>query len=479
MGCACVSNSDRPRHNINNYKTNNITNHTIVTTNIANLNNDRLINCIIDKDNKKINEKIKSNYTIKDLKQNIIDNYYKKEKKDIKLYYKGKLVQDDRKINDIIQQDSEIANKYDLDTLNLSMISFSLSEISKKNEKEMFERESVNITISSMEFKNSEKPKKLNNIKKEDKYYKDIIEKLSPLCEIHKTQKKLYICLECQISLCDNCIEEHISKFNEHQVIEKEQLIVLNNELYDIKNETNENLLSMGLKKDNKLDELNNNIEDDYIHPSEIFKDIKKDINETEKEVMEIIENLRRKYKEINSNFELDFENSYPNILEYNEKVDLIIDEMNNEKPFSNETNFISTYNKCQNLKKLKDKQVNNLEEIKNELIEYKKNLEKFKKNTERINKLLSREYNKIINENIGEDFKDDNSSFAGSKSNIISRGGSINHSLFGGKPKLNLMTLLSTSKDRKTLIQSLESSMKEKNSNNGLKKIIEEKNPE
>ena len=91
---------------------------------------------------------------------------------------------------------------------------------------------------------------------------------------------------------------------------------------------------------------------------------------------------------------------------------------------------------------------------------------------------MLSREYNKIINENNGEDFKDD-SSYAGSKSNIISRGGSINHSLFGGKPKLNLMTLLSTSKDRKTLIQSLESSMKEKNSNNGLKKIIEEKNPE
>jgi hypothetical protein len=72
------------------------------------------------------------------------------------------------------------------------------------------------------------------------------------------------------------------------------------------------------------------------------------------------MDNLRRKYKEINSNFELDFNNQYPNILEYNEKIDNITDEMNNEKPFLDEINFISTYNQCQNLKKLKEKKLNN-----------------------------------------------------------------------------------------------------------------------
>ena len=189
------------------------------------------------------------------------------------------------------------------------------------------------------------------------------------------------------------------------------------------------------------------------------------------------MDNLKRKYKEINTNFELDFNNQYPNILEYNEKIDNITDEMNNEKPFIDEINFISTYNQCQNLKKLKEKQLNKIEEIRNELKDYKNNLEKFKKNTDRINKILSREFNKMVNETFIDNLKDEESSIGGSrKSNVLSRGGSFNHSLFGNKPKLNLMTLLSTPKERKNLIQSIESSMKDKNSNStGLKKIIEE----
>lgn len=480
MGCACVSTTDRPRNNINNYKTNNITNHTIVT-NIANLNNERIINCTIDKDNKKINEKMQSNNTIKDLKNNILKNYYNKDKKDIKLYYKGKLVNDEKKINDIMKDDSEKGSHFDTNNLNLSMISFSISEISNQNNKKLdkvSERDYVNLSTSSIMFKNDDKPKKLKTVKKEDNYYKTIIDKLSPICDEHNI-KKTYICLECQISLCKNDIDDHIYRFNEHEIISKEALIILNNEVNDIKNELNGELNNIGIKKDNKLNQENNNneINDDYIQPSEIFKDLKKEINNNEKEINEIMDNLRRKYKEINSNFELDFNNQYPNILEYNEKIDNITDEMNNEKPFLDEINFISTYNQCQNLKKLKEKQLNKLEEIKNELKEYKNNLEKFKKNTDKINKILSREFNKIVNETLIDNIKDEESSIGESrKSNVLSRGGSFNHSLFGNRPKLNLMTLLSTSKDRKNLIQSIESSMKDKNSNNtGLKKIIEE----
>ena len=480
MGCACVSTTDRPRNNINNYKTNNITNHTIVT-NIANLNNERIINCTIDKDNKKINEKMQSNNTIKDLKNNILKNYYNKDKKDIKLYYKGKLVNDEKKINDIMKDDSEKGSHFDTNNLNLSMISFSISEISNQNNKKLdkvSERDYVNLSTSSIMFKNDDKPKKLKTVKKEDNYYKTIIDKLSPICDEHNI-KKTYICLECQISLCKNDIDDHIYRFNEHEIISKEALIILNNEVHDIKNELNGELNNIGIKKDNKLNQENNNneINDDYIQPSEIFKDLKKEINNNEKEINEIMDNLRRKYKEINSNFELDFNNQYPNILEYNEKIDNITDEMNNEKPFLDEINFISTYNQCQNLKKLKEKQLNKIEEIRTELKDYKNNLEKFKKNTDRINKILSREFNKMVNETFIDNLKDEESSIGGSrKSNVLSRGGSFNHSLFGNKPKLNLMTLLSTPKERKNLIQSIESSMKDKNSNStGLKKIIEE----
>ena len=479
MGCACVSTSDKPRNNINNYKTNNITNHTILT-NVANLNNERIINCTIEKDNKKINEKMQSNNTIKDLKNNIIKNYYNKEKKDIKIYYKGKLVNDDKKINDIIKDDSEKGSHFDTNNLNLSMISFSISEISNRNNKNndnISERDYVNLSSSSIMFKNNNKPKKLKTVKKEDNYYKAIIDKLSPICDEHN-QKKTYICLECQISLCKNDIDNHIYRFNEHEIISKEALIILNNEVNDIKNELNGDLINLGIKKNNKLNQNNNNeINDEYIQPLEIFKDIKKEINNNEREINEIMDNLKRKYKEINTNFELDFNNQYPNILEYNEKIDNITDEMNNEKPFIDEINFISTYNQCQNLKKLKEKQLNKIEEIRNELKDYKNNLEKFKKNTDRRNKILSREFNKMVNETFIDNLKDEESSIGGSrKSNVLSRGGSFNHSLFGNKPKLNLMTLLSTPKERKNLIQSIESSMKDKNSNStGLKKIIEE----
>ncbi len=464
MGCICISNNDSPR-NVNNYKTNNFTNHTFLS-HISNINKE--VTCIINKDNNRIIQKINSINKIKDLKTNIINNYYKTDNKNIKLYYKGKLIQDNKKINEIITENVNELNNSNV--LNLSMISFSIPEITVKNKEENSEKK-INLSDLSIDFK------KVTQVKDN--------ERVSSFYSIKNKilQDEFFICINCQIIiLCKNEVDKHTNIFKDHEIISKKELIKLNNEINDIKKEISLKLIGLGIKKGKKLNDFDSNNENnnEYIQLSEVLKDLKIKIINSENITNKYIEDLKRKYKEIINKYELNIQNSLSNILEFNKKVNCIIDEMNNEKTFLNEENFISTYKKLKNMKKLKERKLNNIEQLKNELKGYKNSLEKIKNNSEKLSQLISTQYNNfLINNESRSDLTEDSiinlkSPFKKNEtSNKINKIDNINYNSFNEKPKLNLMTILSNSKNKKYLIESLEFSLKVKNNN--LQEIEEE----
>ena len=464
MGCICISNNDSPR-NVNNYKTNNFTNHTFLS-HISNINKE--VTCIINKDNNRIIQKINSINKIKDLKTNIINNYYKTDNKNIKLYYKGKLIQDNKKINEIITENVNELNNSNV--LNLSMISFSIPEITVKNKEENSEKK-INLSDLSIDFK------KVTQVKDN--------ERVSSFYGIKNKilQDEFFICINCQIIiLCKNEVDKHTNLFKDHEIISKKELIKLNNEINDIKKEISLKLIGLGIKKGKKLNDFDSNNENnnEYIQLSEVLKDLKIKIINSENITNKYIEDLKRKYKEIINKYELNIQNSLSNILEFNKKVNCIIDEMNNEKTFLNEENFISTYKKLKNMKKLKERKLNNIEQLKNELKGYKNSLEKIKNNSEKLSQLISTQYNNfLINNESRSDLTEDSiinlkCPFKKNEtSNKMNKIDNINYNSFNEKPKLNLMTILSNSKNKKNLIESLEFSLKVKNNN--LQEIEEE----
>ena len=481
MGCACITIDDCPR-NVNKYKTKNFNNHNFLSSNISNLKKEKLVTCIINKDNKKFNEKINSMNKIKDLKTNIIKNYYKTDNKNIKLYYKGKLIQDNKKINEIITENENELNNSNV--LNLSMISFSISEISVKDKEENSEK-IMNLSDLNIDLNKGIKVEKINNINKEVNYFEKDIERLSSFYDTKNNifQKQFFICINCQIFLSKNKIDEHINIFKDHEIISKNDLIKLNDEINDIKKEINLKLINLGIKKENKLNDFdtNNEIDNDYIKLSEVLKDIKKKIINSENITYRFIDNLKRKHKEIINKYELNIQKFISSILEFNEKVNNIIYEMNHEKTFINEENFISTYKKLINLKKLKEKYLNSIKQLKYELKGYKNNLKKIKKNTEKLSQLFSTQYNNIINNESSSDLTEDSiinlkSTFKNNNTNDKSiKIDNINYKSLNENPKLNLMTILSTSNNKKDLKESIEFSLKNKKYN--LEEVKEENN--
>ena len=107
--------------------------------------------------------------------------------------------------------------------------------------------------------------------------------------------------------------------------------------------------------------------------------------------------------------------------------------------------------------------------------------MEKIKKNTEKLSQLFSTQYNNIINNESSSDLTEDSiinlkSTFKNNNTNDKSiKIDNINYNSLNENPKLNLMTILSTSNNKKDLKESIEFSLKNKKYN--LEEVKEENN--
>ena len=452
------------KEDIDNTNNNNNNNKSITLNNSSNsIKPEKVIKCNINYNSKLISQHIFSKNNINYLKEKLNKEYFKnKNNKKLNFYYKGKLLNEDEKIEnifssfdnenfDLLSDDNKDENFNNSLTLNMISLTINNNDINSLNERNF----------------NSESIEKKSSISNE--YYSKLINKLSSCCEEHPNKKLLFICFLCKKSLCELDLEEH----KQHKIIKKIDLINLNNELNVVKDEIEENVNSIGLK--NNIENNNNNYF--FNHSNLIFKDIKNEILKIKNDNDEIIENINKQYRIIDEDFQKNFDNNFPLTLEFIEKINNINNEINDLETFKDENNFIEIYNKAFFIKNEKEKIINNINILKEILNNYKLNLENFKKNKEKLNKILIKSYNLMFNKTNEEEknsfFKDSEitskNQFNNNNINNNINSNWFNKSLIskssknGGKPKLNLLNLMSSQNDKKTLLKNIENNYKER----------------
>ena len=449
-------NTNINKNNFNKEENNNNNKSITLNNSLNSTKPEKIIKCNINYNSKIISQQIFSKNNINNLKEKLNKEYFKNNNnKKLNFYYKGKLLNEEEKIENIFStfnENFDLLSNYNNennnnDSLTLNMISLSLNNNDNSLNEENFNSESV------------EKKSSITN-----EYYSKLINKLSSFCEEHSNKKLLFICFLCKKSLCELDLEEH----KQHKIIKKIDLINLNKELNIVKDEIEENVNSIGLK--NNIENNNNYF---FNHSCEIFKDIKNEILKIKNDNDEIIENINKQYRIIDEDFQKNFDNNFPLTLEFIEKINNINNEINDLETFKDENNFIEIYNKAFFIKNEKEKIINNINILKEILNNYKLNLENFKKNKEKLNKILIKSYNLMFNK-INEDeknsfFKDFEITSKNNNNNNNLNSNWFNKSLIskssknGGKPKLNLLNLMSSQNDKKTLLKNIENNYKEK----------------
>ena len=398
--------------------------------------------CTILNKDEKIKQNINSKSTVKDIKRNLQKNYANDDEKVINLYYKGK---------ELTKENELIGNICNNDSLDLVMVSISMTESILNSENKMKEK---------------------------------IINKLTPKCRFHNGEKELYICITCGLAFCENCKEKH----KDHKTLEKKEILKYIKEL----KENKENLI-----KNLKENGLNENISE-----VDVFKDLREKIYYKIDSISETVNNIQKKYNDIYSDFKNDFINLYPFILEYIEKVDVLFEESQKETTIRLEKNFIDFYCKYSNIKNNSNKINETLVQIKKKIEILKDIFEDFHRRIENIYSDLMEEYNYIKEYKFQEDYIFSSNNNLSTNNGLPFLGNTINlektinsdikNSHFNSSSmnqhfgKMNLVTLLSPSKDKKNYIKSIESNFKKKKSvsnigtiNNNLNinkgKIIEE----
>ncbi len=376
---------------------------------------DRIISCTIDTGQEKFKQMCNSKSSVKDLIHSIKKNYYKNPElnnKIINLYYKG---------NQLTEFDKNIGEICESNEFNLKMISITLTE--------------------SMRDDNN----KIQNA---------LITKLTSECQIHPNEKEMNLCISCGMGFCDLCLNKH----QNHKIIKKNEVIKYKSEIEEYKNNLYKTLISMGI--DPNKNSLNEEI---------VCNDLRDDINNSMQELNDLIMEINNRKNTVYNDFKNDFYSIFPVILEYKEKVEYLYEYTKKESTLTNEKDLLNFY--------IKYKFINeNNEKVNEKIFNLKNTIEVFK---DVLNDLINRIHNGInslkkiffINNDL-EDLelkkKNINMNLVTNSnlenSNFITRSGrfSINFNQNNDK-KLNLMNLLSNSKDKKNLIKNIEQDIRER----------------
>ena len=298
-------------------------------------------------------------------------------------------------------------------------------------------------------------------INSENKMKEKIISKLIPECKFHKDNKDCFFCITCGMAFCDKCKDYH----NEHKTLEKKEML---NYSKDLK-EKRENLLK-SLKEMNLID-ITNEVE--------IFKEQRNELSSKCDKLFDIVNNIKNKYNNLNLDFKEDFNEIYPFILEYKDKIEYLYEESQKETTIRLEKNFMEFYFKYKNI-------LYNSKKVNQQLLVIKKKIEIFKEIIEDLTKRIKNIYDELSDQYYYiKDYKIDdflinneltstrlNKTFnvesAYSESKNSKYPSSTMTQAFG---RMNLITLLSSSKEKKSYMKSiksrfLENIMKKESSN-------------
>ena len=313
-------------------------------------------------------------------------NAIKEKYKTINLYYKGKELINDEEI---------------------------LANLIPNNDNEIIELCAIILSLNDSTFIDENKTK--------EKLIKKIVEK----CQYHKGNKELYICIKCGVAFCSHCSKKH----ENHEVIERKNIIKFNDELKVLNEELKKNLEELNIS--NIFENQENN-------------DLYKIYSDNIEKLQIRLDNIKKIHKGIINNYKRDLDKSLPYLLEYKEKIEQMIECSYELGTIKDDEQFMDYYYWYINIKEKKLK-------INQEIMNLLKMKEIFNKLVEEFNDKI-----KNIYEKTDEDYKSIKKIYYNNNENqfryINSNSKNVNGQNISSPMKLNLFTLLNQRNEFKSL---------------------------
>ena len=361
-------------------------------------NSNPIIKCTVDIDGKKIYHNFERNTPIKEVKRSLKMKYqelYNKPNyidKEIVFYCDGK---------PITNENEQIGNITEGADVNFEMLSVSLNDSSIKDD-----------------FKIQEK----------------IINKVSSNCKEHEGNKELLICVDCGKSICELCQDKHST----HKKLYKKELINSGKELKQKSNEINNTLIECGFS--------------DSRGCNNICMEEKQRINSNIDMLQKMVDEIKKASRHLNNNFNKVYDDIYPLIVDYKEKIKKLNAKSLHIQTMKNERDFLDYYYSYSEIKRKENKILECISSLKRQKDTYQETIKEFNSGSSRILEKIKEDYNFLINLQYKEDMEALGRSSFYRKTVDKTLGSITTKQLGGGTGKMSLINLL-VPKERSRLI--------------------------
>ena len=276
----------------------------------------------------------------------------------------------------------------------------------------------VNLEIISVSLNDS-------SVKDEAKIQEKVIDKVSGQCQYHSGNKELLICIDCGKAICDKCNAQHQG----HNKIYKKELINSGKELKQKSDKIKNALIEYGFS--------------DSRGTNNICMEEKQRINTNIDILQKMVDETKKSLRNLNDSFNKTYEDFYPYIMTYKEKIKNL-----NEKSFllqtmKNEQDFLDYYNSYNELKKKENKILEYISSLKRRIDIYQETIKEFNSTTNRMIEKIKEDYNILINLQFKEDMEQLGKSSFYRKTVDRTLGSITTKHIGGGTGKMNLINML------------------------------------
>ena len=354
-----------------------------------NKNTNPIIKCTVDVAGNKIQQNFESTTSIKEVKRSFKRKYQelghkpKNIDKEIVFYIDGRPITD---------ENEQIGNIAEGPDINLEIISVSIND---------------------------------DSVKDDDRIQEKLINKLASNCKYHTENKELLICVNCGKAICDKCNDKHQG----HQKIYKKELINSGKELKKKSNEINNALVECGFSDSRGCNNL--------------CMEDKQRINTNIDILQKMVDEIKKSSRNLNNSYNKTFDDIYPYIMDYKEKINKLNDKSMHIQTMKNEQDFLDYYYSYTELKKKENKILEYISSLKRQIDIYKETIKEFNSGTNRIIEKAKEDYNILINLQFREDMELPGKNSFYRKTVDRTLGSITTKHIGGGTGKMNLINML------------------------------------
>jgi hypothetical protein len=259
---------------------------------------------------------------------------------------------------------------------------------------------------------------------------------LSSKCKTHPEEKALLICVNCGKAICEQCKGKHEG----HKTLYKKELINSGKELKMKSEEINNSLIDCGFSDNRGCNNL--------------CREEKQRINTNIENLQKMVDEIKKTSRNLNNSFNKTFDDIYPYIMDYKEKIRKLNQLSSHIQTMKNEQDFLDYYYSYTELKRKENKILDYITSLKHKIELYNETIKEFNSGTNRIIEKIKEDYLFLIDLQYKEDMEQMGRSSSIYKKMVDRSTGSTNIKyLGGGTGRMNLINMLVPKEKSKLLL--------------------------